>query len=119
MVALVIESQVESSSSSLTLLSSTSTLLLSLLGLINAASLALRFNRTLLIRSMNGFDKLFKPKYEVDPNDVVYRDPNDYTYHERNWTVWTKYNPIWQDNDREELGIYIKKHHHYHHYHHS
>ena len=76
---------------------------------------------------MNGFDKLFKPKYEVDPNDVVYRDPNDYTYHERNWTVWTKYNPIWQDNDHEELGIHIKKHHyhrcyyhyyHYHHYHH-
>lgn len=53
---------------------------------------------------MNGFDKLFKPKYEVDPNDVVFRNPNDYSYHERNWTSWTKYNPMWENNDNEELG---------------
>ena len=56
---------------------------------------------------MNGFDKLFKPKYINDPNDVVNHNSNDYTYHERNWTQWTKYNPFWQDNDHEELGIII------------
>lgn len=76
--------------------------------------MALRFNRTLLIRSMNGFDKLFKPKYVNDPNDVVVHNPNEYTYHERNWTQWTKYNPIWQDNDNEELGI-IKQYYYYSH----
>ena len=56
---------------------------------------------------MNGFEKLFKPKYVSDPNDVVYHDSSMYNYHERNWTLWTKYNPIWQDNDNEELGSII------------
>ena len=60
------------------------------IGLIHAATIALRFNRTLLIKSENGLDKIFQPYYSpyhslsasVSPDDpsVVLRRRRSWRY---------------------------------------
>lgn len=64
--------------------------------------LALRFNRTLLIQSSNGYDELFRP----------YRSPSkvsaEMTYKDclRN-SSWSKYDQTLADNDKTELDLYF------------
>lgn len=89
-------------------------------GLISTAFIALRYNRTLLIQSGNGFDELFRPYHPrlrdyVDPitQKTVVRFVNtDETIGETigpnygNWTEWTTYNHGWEDNDATEYDLW-------------
>lgn len=67
-----------------------------LAGLITAAAMALRFNRTLLIQSSNKFDSLFRPYRNPQNHAIDFYLPennptNKFTY--TNWTSWTSINP--------------------------
>ena len=67
-------------------------------GIINAGMMALRFNRTLLIQSSNGFDTLFRP-YAIDPR-VNYSDA-------MKSNTWSRYNPQLSDHDETERDLYF------------
>jgi len=67
-----------------------------LAGLVTATTMALRFNRTLLIQSSNQFDTLFRPyrnpeTHAADFYSLENNPDNKFTY--SNWTSWTSYNP--------------------------
>lgn len=64
--------------------------------------MAIRFNRALIIRSQNGFEKLFRPyipkEYEKQYKDII-------TYN-RTELSWAKYNYSYENNDNTELDLY-------------
>jgi hypothetical protein len=78
-----------------------------LAGLVSAIAIALRFNRTLVIESGNGFDQLFRPYH---PNATDYIDPitkktvSHYNYGD--WPSWTKYNGNLANNDATEYDLF-------------
>lgn len=78
-----------------------------LAGLVSATAMALRFNRTLVIESGNGFDQLFRPHH---PNATDYIDPitkktvSHFNYGD--WPSWTKYNANFSNNDATELDLF-------------
>lgn len=59
---------------------------------------ALRFNRTLLLRSRTQIGRLFTPFH---PSKEV-RGRLSY----ENWTSWTAYNPSWADHDETEYDLW-------------
>ena len=67
----------------------------------NAASLAMRFNRTLLIDSNDHVHKLFRPYHPIDLNNNISKF--DYG----NWSSWTKYNTKMYNNDAYELDLWM------------
>ena len=91
-----------------------------LAGLITAAAIAFRFNRTLLIESSNGFDQLFRPYHphikdylkpennelviEFYENDGLTRKPYSPNY--TNWTSWTDYNILDANHDETEYDLW-------------
>jgi hypothetical protein len=87
-------------------------------GLISTAFIALRYNRTLLIQSGNGFDELFRPYHPqlrdyIDPvtkkTVVKYVNNNGSETvgaNYANWTEWTTYNHQWEDNDATEYDLW-------------
>jgi hypothetical protein len=87
-------------------------------GLVTSAAIALRYNRTLLIESGNGFDQLFRPYHPrvrdyVNPGNnrtrVVFKNADGT---ERigpnygNWTSWTKYDYGLANNDNTEYDLW-------------
>ena len=73
-------------------------------GLITATAMALRFNRTLVIESGNGFDKLFRPYH---PNDkIVDFNTNMTKYNYMNWTSWSPYDYKYCCNDNTEYDLW-------------
>lgn len=90
-----------------------------LAGLVSSAFIAVRFNRTLVIESGNGFDELFRP-YHPRLHDYV--DPitkktevrwlqDDSTNNRigpnyRNWTSWAPYDESLDDNDETEYDLW-------------
>lgn len=71
-------------------------------GLISAAMMSLRFNRTLLIESSNGFDKLFQPYF--NPSAIAPRYHR--TYEKDKWPDWG-YNKSFADHDETEYDLYF------------
>jgi hypothetical protein len=76
-------------------------------GLLNAMGIALRFNRTLLIESQNGFHDLFRPYHssvvEGSPN---YSADEKYTWNQKNWTDWTNWQKKYVDQDDTEYDMW-------------
>lgn len=75
-------------------------------GIVSAAASALRFNRTLLIESVNGFDKLFQPYY-YNPSGNKKLSDFRHAYVKSNWTTWTKYNISLSNNDNTEYDLWM------------
>jgi len=69
-------------------------------GLISAAGIALRTNRTLLIQTANNFGSLFRPYF---PSNLSTRNdkPSKYTWEQSRWHEWSNYN-----NNARELNLY-------------
>jgi hypothetical protein len=73
-------------------------------GLITATAIALRFNRTLVIESANGFDRLFRPYH---PADKIIDPINNLTqYNYVNWTSWSPYEYKYCCNDNTEYDLW-------------
>lgn len=71
-------------------------------GLITATTIALRYNRTLLIESANDFGSLFRPYHPLD----ITKPQSEQHYTWNNWTQWTKYNISLSNNDNTELDLW-------------
>ncbi len=69
-------------------------------GLLSAVSMALRFNRTLLIRSNIHFGYLFRPYHPADAHSAKPK----FNYEE--WTSWTHYDSKWANNDDTEYDLW-------------
>eukprot|EP01039_Chlorochromonas_danica_P007515 gene7515-8312_t len=70
-----------------------------LAGLISAMNFAIRFNRTLLVRSENKIGRLFSPFHPLP--EVRARLSYE------NWTQWaTGYNPSWENHDETEHDMW-------------
>jgi hypothetical protein len=63
----------------------------------------LRFNRTLLIESANGFDKLFRPYHFADKIIDPRRNLTRYNYVD--WTAWSSYDSKLCCNERTEYNL--------------
>jgi hypothetical protein len=73
-------------------------------GLITATGLAMRYNRTLIIRAQNDFFKLFRPY--THPSSSGDRDANKYTYNLSEIEGWAKYGKLYENNDNTELDLW-------------
>lgn len=71
-----------------------------LAGLVSAMAIALRMNRTLLIRYSNGLDRLFRPYHPED----LYNDVALYSW--ENYTLHTSYKASYADNDNTEYDMW-------------
>jgi hypothetical protein len=77
-------------------------------GLITAAAIALRLNRTLVIKSGNGFGDYFRPYHRpthgyVSPASEI-GPQRQYTY--TNYSMWTNFNFSQSSNDETELDLW-------------
>eukprot|EP00605_Chrysophyceae_sp_TOSAG23-4_P002970 GSChrysophyteH1.ASY1.ANO1.3272.1 assembled CDS len=80
-------------------------------GVINAVGLALRFNRTLLIESQNGFHELFQPFHSTllsadGKGASKVGDDYKYTWKKENWTSWSNWSRKYVDNDSTEFDLW-------------
>lgn len=75
-------------------------------GIVSAVASSLRFNRTLLIESSNGFDRLFQPYY-YNPTGKKKLSDFRHAYVKSNWTSWTKYNISLSNNDNTEYDLWM------------
>ena len=71
-------------------------------GIVTAAAMSIRFNRTLLIKSSNGYDELFRP-YHDPRSSIPMRTYKDCL---RNGS-WSKYDPSLSDHDETEHDLYF------------
>lgn len=69
-------------------------------GLLSAVTMALRFNRTLVIRNSNGFDQLFRPYH---PTDIKAKVPK---YLWLNHANWSHYDVSLANNDATEYDLW-------------
>lgn len=73
-------------------------------GLVTAVMIAIRFKRTLLIESVDGFTSLFRPYRNPANHEADFyingNPENKYTY--LNWTSWTSYDYKLSNNDATE-----------------
>lgn len=69
-------------------------------GLISAVAMALRFNRTLILRSSNDMHEVFRPYH---PTDIHSPTP---TYSWTNITTWSHYDWKYANNDATEYDLY-------------
>lgn len=79
-------------------------------GLVTATLNSIRFNRTLLLHSVDDFGNLFRPyrdprKTEIDFDNDNSNLDNKFTYN--NWTSWTAYDPSLANNDATELDLWF------------
>jgi hypothetical protein len=58
-------------------------------GLLTATALALKYNRTLIIKANNGMHDLFKPYHPLEVNNSI----EESTYSWKNWKSWSGYDP--------------------------
>lgn len=91
-------------------------------GIVTAAANAIRFNRTLLIQSANGFENLFRPYYNapsssstlspsLTPTSPVFSRQGLESQLKKNysydyWTSWSGYNHSYQDRDETEYDLW-------------
>jgi hypothetical protein len=76
-------------------------------GLITATAIALRFNRTLLIKSGNGFGEYFRPFNRPTQSEMLHEMDgarNHYSY--LNYSQWTAYNASLSNSDETELDLW-------------
>lgn len=71
-------------------------------GVINAVSIALRYNRQILISSDNDLHKFLRPYHPTD----IHKSQGDYLYTYKNWTSWTDYDYRLANNDATEYDLY-------------
>eukprot|EP00428_Durinskia_dybowskii_P067971 CAMPEP_0170370138 /NCGR_PEP_ID=MMETSP0117_2-20130122/8355_1 /TAXON_ID=400756 /ORGANISM="Durinskia baltica, Strain CSIRO CS-38" /LENGTH=524 /DNA_ID=CAMNT_0010624901 /DNA_START=49 /DNA_END=1623 /DNA_ORIENTATION=+ len=69
-------------------------------GLVSAVAMALRFNRTLILRSNNDMHEVFRPYH---PTDIHSETPK---YSWTNITSWSNFNPEYANNDATEYDLY-------------
>ena len=72
-------------------------------GILTAMMMSLRFNRTLLIQSSNGFDELFRPYSDPSNNLSSYITYKNCLHS----NSWSKYNPLLSDHDETERDLYF------------
>jgi hypothetical protein len=73
-----------------------------LAGLVTAAGLALRYNRTLIIRAQNDFSKLFQPY----ASDARRNHDGKYSYNLSTIGHWAKYHKEYENNNITELSLW-------------
>lgn len=71
-----------------------------LAGLISAVAMALRFNRTLLIRDSSGLSQHFRPYH---PTDIYEEEPR---FLWDRYLSWSHYNPALSNHDETEYDLY-------------
>lgn len=69
-------------------------------GLISAVAMAMRFNRTLIVRSQNHMDEVFRPYH---PTDIHAKNPK-YTWD--NFTQWSNFDWKYANTDATEYDLY-------------
>jgi hypothetical protein len=69
-------------------------------GLVSAAAMALRFNRTLILRSNNDMHEVFRPYH---PTDIHNPTPK---YSWTNITSWSNFDPRYSNSDATEYDLY-------------
>jgi hypothetical protein len=69
-------------------------------GLVSAAAIAMRFNRTLVIRSYNGLGELMRPYHPHDSGD----NPK---YNYKNLSSWSAYDGRYENNDNTEYDLWM------------
>jgi hypothetical protein len=78
-------------------------------GLITAAGMAIRFNRTVIIRSQDGLDKLFRPYIPPEDEDKL---KDIVQYGNGSHTLdWARYNKTYEDKSRTEFSLHFCVHH--------
>lgn len=75
-------------------------------GMMTGIAIALRFNRTFLIESNNGFDRYFTPYYDDRRSIFSGKKRTDFSYNKKSWTSWTTYNSSLSNNDATEYDLW-------------
>jgi hypothetical protein len=71
-----------------------------LAGLITSVELAIRFNRTLVIKSGNNIHQYFRPYHPID----IHATTPQYTW--ENWLSWSGYQESWVGHDSTEYDLF-------------